>query len=156
MRKILSVLMTLVLAGTALGGSALAAGPSGGRVSPAVRKAAMQERHRKVIQRLHLTPEQRQKIHEFKAGYRQRVARINAQLHVKKVELENEMEKPSPDQARVKQLTDEIGKLKAERDLERLKAKHELEKVLTPEQSAELKRLQAESGENSDDDPSDD
>jgi Spy/CpxP family protein refolding chaperone len=139
--------MTLLIAGTLMAPAALAAAGGGGhRASPAVRKAALQERHRKVIRRLNLTPEQRQAIRDYRAGYRQRVAKLDAQLHVKRVDLENEMEKPEPDPAKVKLLTDEIGRLKAERDLERLKAKRELEKVLTPEQNEELKRIQQERG----------
>lgn len=39
-------------------------------------------------------------------------------LHVKRIELENEMAKPAPDKARIKQLSEEVRRLKTEEDKE--------------------------------------
>src|SRR5258708_6575378 len=39
-------------------------------------------------------------------------------LHIKRIEFENEMGKPAPDKARIKQLAEEIRKLKAEEEKE--------------------------------------
>ncbi len=145
MKRVLVILAALLFAGAWPAQTVDAASGGGrGRTSPSVRKAALKEQHRKVIQRLNLTPEQRQKIRDFKAGYRQRVAEIDAKLHVQRVALENEMEKPEPDAAKVDQLTEGIGKLKAARELEQLKAKRAIEKILTPEQNQELKELERE------------
>jgi len=141
MKRVLVILAALLFAGAWPAQTVDAASGGGrGRTSPSVRKAALKEQHRKVI----LTPEQRQKIRDFKAGYRQRVAEIDAKLHVQRVALENEMEKPEPDAAKVDQLTEGIGKLKAARELEQLKAKRAIEKILTPEQNQELKELERE------------
>jgi Spy/CpxP family protein refolding chaperone len=142
LKRTVPILMTLLFTGASLTLPRAAQAAGAYRASPAVRKAALQERHRKVIQKLNLTPDQAKRIHEFRAGYRQRVAEINAKLHVKRVELENEMDKTNPDPERVKALTEEIGKLKAARDLEKLRAKRELDKILTPEQREELKRIE--------------
>jgi hypothetical protein len=48
-------------------------------------------------------------------------------LHVKRIEFENEMAKPAPDKVRVKQLVEEIRKLKAEEDKETLAVQKEKE-----------------------------
>lgn len=45
-------------------------------------------------------------------------------LHVKRVELENEMEKTDSDQERIKQLIQEVKQLKASHDSERSRGKH--------------------------------
>lgn len=115
------------------------------RVSPRARKAALQAQHRQIVRKLNLTAEQRQKIAAYKAEHRKKIAEIDAALHVKRVELENEMAKPEPDQAKVAALTGEIGQLKASRDLQRLKARKALDEILTPEQRDELRRMQQES-----------
>lgn len=47
-----------------------------------------------------------------------KIIRRSFPLHVKRFELENEMAKPAPDKARVKQLAAEVKKLKAEEDQE--------------------------------------
>jgi hypothetical protein len=44
------------------------------------------------------------------------ILRKSYPLHLKRVELENEMAKPAPDQARIKQLTTEIRQLRAEEE----------------------------------------
>jgi len=137
--------MTLLFAGQVPFQGVWAA-PAGGSSRPqsGLRKAALQARHQKIIHRLNLTTDQRQRIQAFKADHRKSMAEINAKIHVARVELENEMDKPKSDPAQVKILTEEIGRLKAARELENLKAKREIEKILTPEQNAELKRIQQE------------
>ena len=47
-----------------------------------------------------------------------KIIRKSFPLHVKRIEFENEMAKPAPDPARIKQLTEELRKLKAEEDKE--------------------------------------
>lgn len=47
-----------------------------------------------------------------------KILRKSFPLHLKRIEFENEMAKPAPDKARVKQLADEIRKLRAEEEKE--------------------------------------
>jgi hypothetical protein len=57
-----------------------------------------------------------------------KIIRKSFPLHLKQVELENEMGKPAPDQGRVWQLTEEIRRLKAEEDKELAAAQAEVPK----------------------------
>ena len=52
-------------------------------------------------------------------------------LHVKRIELENEMAKPAPDPVRIHQLTEEVRRLKAEEEKETLAEKKEKESAAT-------------------------
>ncbi len=137
-KKILSILLAVLMFGSA---GILTAAPYAQRNS-SVRKAALQTKHRETIRQLQLSPEQQQRLQTVKRDYHKQVAEINAKIHVRNVELEDEMAKPAPDVARVKQLTREIGELKASRDLERLKAKRETDKILTSEQLEKLRAIE--------------
>jgi Spy/CpxP family protein refolding chaperone len=138
-------LSTIILCLGVSGPATVAGAGTGVRHNRAdLHKAALHARNREAIRHLNLSPEQKKRLQVFKAEHHKRVATLNAKIYVKRVELKNEMEKPSPDPEQLKRITEEIGQLKTSRDLERLKAKRELEKILTPEQSEELKRMERE------------
>jgi Spy/CpxP family protein refolding chaperone len=101
-------------------------------------------RHRfEILERLQVTPQQRQQLADCRASYRKKMAELNGQLKVKQVELENELEQNAPDQDKIAQLTQQIGDLIGQRLLEKAQAKITIEKqILTPQQTDQLKNLQ--------------
>jgi hypothetical protein len=68
---------------------------------------------------------------------------LEGKIKVKQVELENELEKPNPDQTKLDLIIQEIGVLYGQRLSVKVKAKLELEKkILTPQQVDLLKTLE--------------
>ena len=106
---------------------------------------------KQISEKLQLTKEQKQEIRKNRAAYRKTNAELDGQLKVKKVELENEMEKPEPDEAKLKQTADEIGDLQGMKVSAKIKAELVLEKkILTPQQVEMLKTLQGKENPASD------
>lgn len=98
---------------------------------------------RQIMDKLQLTNEQRQAVLKNRHAYRREMAVIEGKIKVKQVELENELEKPDPDQTRLDLTVQEIGVLYGQRLSEKVKAKLELEKkILTPQQVDLLHALQ--------------
>lgn len=100
---------------------------------------------RQIMDKLQLTSEQKQAVLKSRHTYRKELVVLEGQIKVKQVELENEMEKPDPDQTKFELLTQEIGVLVGQRLLLKVKAKLELEKILTPQQVDLLKSLEGPS-----------
>ncbi len=101
---------------------------------------------RQIMDKLQLTGEQRQAVLKNRHTYRREMAVVEGQIKVKEVELENELEKPDPDQTRLDLITQEIGVLYGQRLSQKVKAKLELEKkILTPQQVDLLHTLQGPS-----------
>ncbi len=98
---------------------------------------------RQIMDKLQLTSEQRQAVLKNRHAYRREMAVIEGKIKVKQVELENELEKPEPDQTKLDLITQEIGVLYGQRLSEKVKAKLELEKkILEPQQVDLLKTLE--------------
>jgi Spy/CpxP family protein refolding chaperone len=98
---------------------------------------------KEVMDKLQVTKDQRLLLRQNRATYRHKIAVIEGQFKVKKVELENEIEKPDPDLDKIDQLTSEIGTLLGQKYSTQIKAELEVEKkILTPDQAEQLKTLQ--------------
>jgi Spy/CpxP family protein refolding chaperone len=96
-----------------------------------------------IIEKLQLTDIQKKQIRDTRAAYRINVLKLDNQIKLKKVELENELDKPEPDETQIDLLTDQLGVLYGQRLNVKVKASIELEKkILTPQQSDLLKTLQ--------------
>jgi Spy/CpxP family protein refolding chaperone len=96
-----------------------------------------------IIEKLQLTDVQKKQIRDTRATYRINVLKLDNQIKLKKVELENELDKPEPDETQIDLLTDQLGILYGQRLNVKVKASIELEKkILTPQQSDLLKTLQ--------------
>lgn len=110
-------------------------------------------RRPEILDQLKLTSEQRKLLREYRAAHRKKLAEIEGQIRVKKVEMESELEKTEPDQAKLDILAKEIGELYGKRLGEKINAKMELEKkILTPQQVEQLKVIQLEESSPSEDD----
>jgi Spy/CpxP family protein refolding chaperone len=110
-------------------------------------------RRPEILDQLKLTFEQRKLLHEYRAAHRKKLAEIEGQIRIKKVEMESELEKSEPDQAKLDILAKEIGGLYGKRLSEKINAKMELEKkILTPQQAEQLKVIQLEESSPSEDD----
>ncbi len=118
--------------------------------SPKAKPTEIQSTHltrREIIKRLQLTDDQHKLLQQHRAAYRKSIAVLDGQLKVKEVDLENELEKPDPDQAKLDLIVQNIGELKGQRLGVQVKAKLELEKkILTPQQVDMLKSLQGKEG----------
>jgi len=106
---------------------------------------------REVVEKLQLTDVQKKQIRDTRAAYRTSVTKMENQIKLKKVELENELDKPEPDAAQIDLLTQQLGVLYGQRLNVKVKASIELEKkILTPQQSDLLKTLQVKESSASD------
>lgn len=104
-----------------------------------------------LIEKLQLTDDQKKQIRETRASYRTSVTKIENDIKLKNVELENELDKPESDQTKIDLLTGQLGVLYGQRLNVRVKASIELEKkILTPQQADELKSLQVKDSSASD------
>ena len=102
---------------------------------------------REIIKKLQLTADQNKRLIQQRAAFRQAMAELDGQLKVKRVELENELDKPTPDKAKLDLLSQEIGELYGKKLAEKVKAKIEFEtNILTPQQVDLLKTLQGKDG----------
>jgi len=106
---------------------------------------------REVVEKLQLTDSQKKQIRTTRAAYRVSVAKLESQIKLKKVELENELDKPEPDQSKIDVLTGQLGVLYGQRLNVKVKASVDLEKkILTPQQADQLKSLQVKESAASD------
>lgn len=98
---------------------------------------------REIIKRLQLTDDQKQKLRVSHAAYRKAMAEFEGQLKIQQVELENELDKPDPDETKLDAIVQKIGEIYGLRLGVRIKAELELEKqILTPQQVEQLKVIQ--------------
>jgi Spy/CpxP family protein refolding chaperone len=98
---------------------------------------------KEMMDKLQVSKEQKVLLRQNRANYRKKIAVIEGQFKVKKVDLENEIEKPEPDMVKIDQLTSEIGALLGQKYSAQIKAELEIEKkILTPQQVDQLKALQ--------------
>src|SRR5581483_7383360 len=105
--------LLFLLAVTALGipglGKAQAPAESSVKTKPTEVPAPAHFTRKEDMEKLQVTKDQRHLLLQNRASYRKKIALIEGQFKVKKGDLENEIEKPEPDEARIEQLTSEIG-----------------------------------------------
>jgi Spy/CpxP family protein refolding chaperone len=89
---------------------------------------------REVLKKLNLTPDQKESMRERRTAYRKKMAELNAQLEIKHIDLDSEMEKPHPDKDKLQKLSEDIGKIQSQKIYEETDARVDFEKILTPEQ----------------------
>lgn len=100
---------------------------------------------KEIMDKLQVTKDQKHMLQQNRAAYRKKIAVIEGQIKVKKVDLENEVEKTDPEMDKIDQLTSEIGALLAQKYSTQIKAELEVEKkILTPQQVEQLKALQGQ------------
>jgi Spy/CpxP family protein refolding chaperone len=98
---------------------------------------------REIIKRLQLTDDQKQQLRHSHFSYRKAMAELEGQLKVLEVDLENELDKPDPDQTKLDVIVQKIGTIYGQRLSVKIKAELELEKkILTPQQVEQLKAIQ--------------
>ncbi|HVZ81271.1 MAG TPA: periplasmic heavy metal sensor [bacterium] len=135
------LLLTMVLGGTCLWADAPSATPAAPRSGEATQPRLTRK---ELMDKLQVTREQKALLRKNRAAYRKQIAVLEGQFKVKRVELENEIEKPEPDPDRIDQLTSEIGALLAKKYSAQIKAELEIEKnILTPQQVDQLRSLQS-------------
>lgn len=145
-RRAVPVLFLLALAATAFSMADPPAENSSKAKPPETQQAHLT--WRQMMDKLQLTSEQRQAVLKNRHTFRREMAVIDGQIKVKDVELENEFEKPDPDQTRLDLITQEIGVLYGQRLSQKVKAELELEKkILTPQQVDLLKSLEGPQAE---------
>jgi Spy/CpxP family protein refolding chaperone len=110
----------------ALGLAALAAGPL---ANPEVRRA------------LSLTPEQQQKMEDLHFVHEKDMIKFRQELSLKRLDLQREMQKDSPDRATVDRLADEMGALRTRVGRARVDHLLDVRKILTPEQWSKAREL---------------
>ena len=102
---------------------------------------------REMLKKLQLTDEQHKQLRQNRAAYRKAMAVIDGELKINQVEMDNELEKPDPDQAKLDLIVQKIGELYGKKLSEKIKAKLEFEKkILTSLQLDLLKTLQGKEG----------
>jgi hypothetical protein len=83
------------------------------------------------------------RLYTLRAHYRKTDAELKGKLQVKQVELENELEKTTPDPLKIDQITGDIGVIYGQRIALKAKSNIELEdKILTPDQEEKLKEIE--------------
>ncbi len=98
---------------------------------------------KEIYKKLELSKEQHQLLRNNRAAYRKMIAELEGKLKVLQVELENEMEKPAPDEAKLDQIAEKIGDVQGLKVSEKIKAELTVEKkILTPQQCELLRTLQ--------------
>jgi Spy/CpxP family protein refolding chaperone len=147
-KKTLALLFILVLA--ACGRSWADPAPDAAKAKP-TEVPAVKLTRREIMEKLQLTADQKKQLQHARASYRKQIAELDGQIKVKKVELENELDKSEPNQEKIAALTEEIGALYGKKLSVRVNASLDLEKnILTPQQSDLLKSLQPKDASSSD------
>lgn len=114
-----TVLIAITATLLAAGAVALAAGPFS---------------NPKVVQALKLTPEQQQKLEDLRYQRRKDGANLRRDMELKRLDLERELDKDTPDVAALDRLLDEQGALRTKMGKARIHQMLDMKKILTPEQ----------------------
>ncbi|HUO58148.1 MAG TPA: hypothetical protein VMV05_08220 [bacterium] len=145
--KILRVFPALILALGLAGLPAYAADAPKGGVEAKPTETVGRLSRREIIKRLQLTDDQHKMLKQNQHSYRSAMVKLESQIKIQQVELENELDKPEPDQTKLDTLTQQIGELYGKKLAEKVKAKLDLErKILTPQQLDLLRTLQGKDG----------
>ncbi len=93
----------------------------------------------KVVQALGLTPEQQQSLEALRFQQQKEMINFRRDMALKRLDLEQEMDKAAPDRQVVDRLLDEQGALRSKMMKARVNHLLDVRKVLTPEQWAKAK-----------------
>lgn len=93
----------------------------------------------KVVQALGLTPEQQQSLEALRFQQQKEMINLRRDMALKRLDLEQEMDKAAPDRQVVDRLMDEQGALRSKMMKARVNHLLDVRKVLTPEQWAKAK-----------------
>ncbi len=94
--------------------------------------------------RLNLSAQQRQQAKEMRDVYHKRLADLRCKLRQKKADRQAEMQQPAPDKAKLQALSQEIGQVHGQILVEEANARADFEKILTPKQREEFKKMRSE------------
>ncbi len=108
---------------------------------PPVDRDRMEGRMEKMKAQLSLTPDQEKKLKEHRQAHREERKKMAETMRAKRDALEQEMAKPSFDEAKVKILHSELQVLRTQMADQRLQGILEVRKILTPEQFAKFRAM---------------
>jgi len=94
-----------------------------------------------LVKEIGLTKEQRGRIEEILLESEKKLAEIEPELRIRRMELEMLMGEMNPDENKAKALIEEIGRLQTEFLLIRIQRRIKLKEVLTPEQQEKIMRF---------------
>lgn len=104
-------------------------------------KAKKEARFEKMQKELNLTPEQAQRLKELRNQHREKRKNGWKDIRAKRQKLQEELQKPKLNEARVRQIHNELKALKAQKADQRLERILEVRKILTPEQFSKFMEL---------------
>ena len=122
MKRTVSILITATL--LAGGIAVLAAGPFS---------------NPKVVKALNLSPEQQQRLEGLRYQQRKEAVDLRRDMELKRLDIERELDKDTPDTAAVDRLLDEQGVLRTKMGKAKIHQMLEMKKILTPEQWSKVK-----------------
>ena len=146
LRRMTVILATLALVlGLAGGAATLAQGPEQptGDGDVEFTGGAFGPRFEALAHRLDLTPQQEEAIVALQQDNQQNAIEVRKQLLRLHNELEGEMLADEPQEATVVELTDKIGQLRTELQVERARTQLAVRELLTPEQRDKMMMLKA-------------
>lgn len=94
-----------------------------------------------LIKKLGLTEEQQEKVQSIRRNAEKEKIKAEAELHIKQIEMEEEIEKKSVNEKEVFKLIEAISALQKKLLESRIKTMLALKKVLTPEQQEKMKKF---------------
>lgn len=94
-----------------------------------------------LIKKLGLTEEQKEKVQSIRSGAEKEKIRVQAELQIKQIDLQEELEKKTVSEKKVDKLIDDIAQLQKKMLENKIKTMLALKKVLTPQQQEKLKNF---------------
>ena len=99
----------------------------------------MEEKREKFIKELGLTPEQEEQIKNLRKEKKEKRGELWIKIQAQRLELKEELEKPTTDRARIDSIVTELKALMAEKLDQRVEGILSMKKILTPEQYEKFK-----------------
>ncbi len=96
---------------------------------------------RKVLEKLNITKDEKNKIENIRLNAEKENIRTGAEVKIKMLELRNLLEEPNTNEKDIDKLVDEIGVLKSKMMKNKVQSVLEIKKVLGPEKSEELRKI---------------
>lgn len=125
--------------------TALAASQGQGQASPPANSGAKQTAppawQRGLPEQLRLTDQQRQEIRRIQLQAQEQLLPVTTELFRKRQELALALRQPQLDEARIRNLVQEVGRLRTEVETARMETRLKVLSVLTPEQRERVQAL---------------
>ena len=99
----------------------------------------MEEKREKFIKELGLTPEQEEQIKNLRKEKKEKRGELWIKIQAQRLELKEELEKPTTDRARIDSIIAELNVLMAEKLEQRVEGILSMKETLTPEQYEKFK-----------------